>query len=629
MWKAGSKTPDEVSEGARGAASDLCGTLTAFIAASAALLVYWVTLAPTVTGEDSGELIAAAYCLGIPHPPGYPLWTLIAHAFTLIDHGTVAWRVNLVSAVFGAGTVFLLSRLIHAITRSPLASLSAALGFAFSREFWEQSVIAEVYTLNAFLLTGCLLVLWRWRQHGCTRCLYAFAVLFGLGLANHYTMHLMAPLFAMYILAIDRAPIRSLPKYGRMILLSGGIAVGLYAYLPLRSAMNPSVDWGNPETLGNFLKVIGRDQYGFMLWQYPRSLARFGAQLGAFGAEWRQQFGLGIGLAGLLGFLPLLRRNAGFAYLLMCVACIAVVGFTLIQNFGLDREWRWVMSVFWIPAYLSTAIGIGAMVAWLLRWRWRCPGIAFAVAAVLVPLVLHWEHNNRARDFWAEDYGRNVLESMAKNAVFVPYSDHAAFTVIHLQTVEGLRTDVSLARKYGYFDVSLVDDMPPEQKVALGAFPRRREEPKMIQWILEHGDRPVYFTKKPLDLPQGITVKQHGLLFRALREGERGQEQPWDTYRWHSFSPEVVRGDYTASLILFEVAMAKAIERFDAGDGAAGVALLNEGITAYGRDSAFLNNAGVLCGRYGQVDAARRYFEEAMARNPYEDAPARNLARTQ
>ena len=59
-----------------------------------ALFLYLVTLAPSVTGEDSGELIGAAYSLGVPHPPGYPVWTLLAHAFTWIPVGSIGWRVN-------------------------------------------------------------------------------------------------------------------------------------------------------------------------------------------------------------------------------------------------------------------------------------------------------------------------------------------------------------------------------------------------------------------------------------------------------------------------------------------------------------------------------------------------------
>ena len=68
----------------------------------AVLVVYTLTLYPSVPGGDSGELIVAAYKLGVAHPPGYPLFTLLAKASTLIPVGTIAWRVNLLTAVLGA-----------------------------------------------------------------------------------------------------------------------------------------------------------------------------------------------------------------------------------------------------------------------------------------------------------------------------------------------------------------------------------------------------------------------------------------------------------------------------------------------------------------------------------------------
>lgn len=66
-----------------------------FAAALPSYILYVRTLAPTVTSEDSGELITAAYTLGIAHPPGYPLWCILGKLFSLIPLGNVAWRVNL------------------------------------------------------------------------------------------------------------------------------------------------------------------------------------------------------------------------------------------------------------------------------------------------------------------------------------------------------------------------------------------------------------------------------------------------------------------------------------------------------------------------------------------------------
>ena len=83
----------------------------ALLVSLAVLAVYTLTLAPTVTFWDAGEFIAAAKVLGIPHPPGTPLFVIIAHVWgTLIPFGEFAWRTNLLSAVLSAGAAGFSSR---------------------------------------------------------------------------------------------------------------------------------------------------------------------------------------------------------------------------------------------------------------------------------------------------------------------------------------------------------------------------------------------------------------------------------------------------------------------------------------------------------------------------------------
>ncbi|MCK5851555.1 DUF2723 domain-containing protein, partial [bacterium] len=76
--------------------------MTGFIAFAISLATYIYTLQPTVGLEDSGELITGAYKLGVPHPPGYPMWSILAKILTFIPVGDVAYRVNLLSALCGA-----------------------------------------------------------------------------------------------------------------------------------------------------------------------------------------------------------------------------------------------------------------------------------------------------------------------------------------------------------------------------------------------------------------------------------------------------------------------------------------------------------------------------------------------
>ena len=115
------------------------------------LALYAATLPRTVVLEDDGLFLMAGVHLGVAHPPGYPLYTLIVHLFTRWPFADAAFLGHLSSAVLGAlacGALYACARLLRA---SPAPALTAAWLFGVSEQFWAQAIIAEVYTLNALL----------------------------------------------------------------------------------------------------------------------------------------------------------------------------------------------------------------------------------------------------------------------------------------------------------------------------------------------------------------------------------------------------------------------------------------------------------------------------------------------
>ena len=203
-----------------------------WIALAVSFAVYFFTLAPTLTLEDSGELAVASDYLGVPHPPGYPIWTLVTWFFQWVFHGVTynghpnpAWSVGLASAVSGAGACALLALLISrsgadllrsvpALTEKIgfqmenflclVAGISGGLLLAFSPVLWSQSVIVEVYSLNALFQMGVLLLIYMWMCRPKTdTLLFLAAFLFGLGLTNHQTLLFLALALVVAVLLKD------------------------------------------------------------------------------------------------------------------------------------------------------------------------------------------------------------------------------------------------------------------------------------------------------------------------------------------------------------------------------------------------------------------------------------------
>ena len=216
---------------------------TDFIAAAlvfgVTLLVYILTLAPSVTLEDSGELITGAADFGVPHPPGYPLWTMSGYLFShLIPFGNVAWRINIQSAVFGAAANAVLTLLVCHSGRwlaqrwapaemQPLArrwmfyiGMLAGFVIGFSDVMWSQGVISEVYTLNGLFVNLVLLFFYFWMlEPRKTHRLIIAVFVFALGLTNHHTLIQMIPAMLLaaaliqwlpFFLNVDRAADRGL-----------------------------------------------------------------------------------------------------------------------------------------------------------------------------------------------------------------------------------------------------------------------------------------------------------------------------------------------------------------------------------------------------------------------------------
>ncbi|MEK7203397.1 MAG: DUF2723 domain-containing protein, partial [Patescibacteria group bacterium] len=227
----------------------------------AAMAVYIFTLAPTIYLEDGGEFVTAAATLGIAHPSGYPLFVLIGKLFSFIPFGTAAWRVNLVSAFFGAMTSAMLYLIIERLTKKKAVAAATALVLAFSPIFWSQSVVAEVYTLNSFFVALLIYILLVWQERREDKYLLWFAFLYGLSLTNHTMMILLAPAFGLFIVMVDFNVLR---RFGLILKMAALFFLGLlvYAYLPIRSAQGPILDWGDTDHLKNFWAHITRKLYG-------------------------------------------------------------------------------------------------------------------------------------------------------------------------------------------------------------------------------------------------------------------------------------------------------------------------------------------------------------------------------
>jgi hypothetical protein len=448
----------------------------------AALGLYGFTLAPTVVTlfDDSLEFQLVTYQLGIAHPSGYPLYTLLGWLFTRLPVGDVAYRVNLMSAVFGALTVafvYLIGLELIAGSRWPsgkefggsahqpwievLASLIGAASLAVSPVFWSQATVAEVYTLNAAFAAGILwlLVRRRWQEKSHTlseKRLLALAFLFSLSLTHHRTIVLLLPTIIFYLWRHSKdwrhraLLVLATKEHLPAGLLSTGVKLAtalvaplmLYLYIPLRGHVG-SLDGTYTNTLAGFWQHVTASGYGVFIFQNP-----FGAERGInfYFSLFLKQFGpLGLA-AGLVGLVALRRRDV-----------LSLTGIAFITYFAFNLFYRVAdIQVFFIPPFLIWAIWVGIAAGWLLSESGSVNTNHLSSLRLLLSLVtvllfsgqfvaLAWENLpvlNRSHAWAVSDYGLDMMRQPLEPGAAIVGILGEVTLVRYFQATEGLRPDL-------------------------------------------------------------------------------------------------------------------------------------------------------------------------------------------
>jgi hypothetical protein len=513
--------------------------------------VYFATMAPTVTLVDSGELTVAARYLGVAHAPGFPLYVLLAHLVSIIPIGTIAQRVNFASGLFAAvasslvGLVVAEGLLIPARKQQPTTraerrrnrtkkksrislwlsepspsfplpyaaalfpAVLCGLMMSFSRTLWAYATIAEVYTLNALLISLIILLMVHWRSRavafrnaegarlsvpdslsntpgpstpatvrGLDLPLYVAALVFGLALGvHHVTVALMLPGLAAFVLITEGLSFFRSKRLLYSALISVG-GLGVYAYLPLAASHSGVMNWGNPTSLQRIWWHISAKQYQVFLTRgdLDKLLDQFLMFAGReFGPVW-MPIALVLVLA---GFVALFQRDKA-VFSLLALMILADVAYGSSYEIAEDKD------AYYLPTFIACAIAAGYGASWLIRLAASTanapsPGapaalapIALApklssvakhvalvcVALLLVPAVtlasnLHF--NNRSRYFIAHDYVDNIMSTIQPEGMVLTLDWQVYSPMLYVRHVEQRRrdlvaVDVNLLRRSWYYD---------------------------------------------------------------------------------------------------------------------------------------------------------------------------------
>lgn len=184
------------------------------------LIVYGYSLLPGVGEGDVAKFQFVGYILGTPHATGYPLYIFLNYIFThLFPFGSLAFKANLLSAVFAATALVVVYQILVILECNKVIAWSFSLIFGASPSIWSQAIVAEVYTLNLLLvvLVSKHLLLWHIQKQ--TLHFYLSMGIYAFSFGNHLLMITMLPALAVFIYLTDRGVFRDSKKIALVTLV--------------------------------------------------------------------------------------------------------------------------------------------------------------------------------------------------------------------------------------------------------------------------------------------------------------------------------------------------------------------------------------------------------------------------
>jgi len=480
----------------------------ALIAGLAVFALYAITLAPTTAFWDTSEYIATGEIMGIPHPPGNPLFVVLARAWSILLAPlglSVAVKINLFSSLVSATAHGLWFLVVHHILRSfsndrifRLAGAAAAvLVSATAFTVWNQSNVNEkVYTVS--LLTIALLswLVVRWQENLGTgkddKLLVLMAFVLALSVGNHLMAFLAAPAIGLFILWVHPKTLLNWRLYAAG-LAAAIVGLSIHLFLPIRAGLSPVINEAAPTCpdIGSAItavvsygkagcvalsEALNRSQYSkpplvprqaplsdqfvnylqYFDWQWARSL---GGEQGVF-ARIRLPFTMLFSGLGIWGAVEHYRRDkASFIYVatLFVTLSVALVyylnfkyGYSLLAPVS-DRSLHEVRErdYFFVVSFSVWGLWAGMGIATLWKEAAQEAGAGLKktspiLVLAFLPLALNWGWATRTYDYAARDWAYNLLMSVEPYSVLFTNGDNDTFPLWYLQEVEGMRRDVTV-----------------------------------------------------------------------------------------------------------------------------------------------------------------------------------------
>lgn len=503
------------------------------------LALYLSTQSHSIFGGDAGDLVSAASTLGVAHPPGYPLYTVVANMLIkYVNYGTPAWRVSLLSSISIAvsmGMVTLLGLLLfNRVIPAVLGSLILGLTYIY----WLYAIVPEVFGMHLFFMTTQLVVLRLWEMTRQKKWITLFVGLFTLSILHHQIILFVLPAY-MYFFLTHKNQLKIYLKSNRkQAILASILALAPLAYFAVSIPRLAPYTWADTSSISEVIKIITRDTYGSFTSAHiilEKPLARL-TDVYAYFVFMIEDFGL-------LGFMLIIigaaylyfvnKRYFVFSALIFLFTGPLFVfygAYILSNNFTIATFERFLLpsyiavTVWLVSGIYACSYGLDNLIAYIRRQQkshtsFRYAPIILAAVAVLPTHLLISNYPKMSiltHDTTAEHFAEDILNTADKNAILLLTNDNEAFNAAYLYYSLKKRPDIA------FFNTSrLLDGKTIKQYVK--AYPDihfpNENDPKFVEKFLVENVklRPIY-TNEPFKTDTEYLWIREGVLTRLYHK---------------------------------------------------------------------------------------------------------------
>ena len=428
-------------------------------------IVYITTLAPGLYFIDTGELAAVCVKLGIAHPTGYPLFTILGSIFAKLPIGDYIYRLNLMCAILSSVTALVFFNMMYFILtelnlnkeqekstrfftdeKNPLTaiiiSFSGAMVLAFSSTFWNTSNSLEVYSLHVLLVVTVMFLFLKSgnsyvKGDNDLKHWLIFAFVLGLSFTNHLTTIFLSVGFLYLYFAVNGFGKMSFRKIFYMI-VPFVLALSVYVYFFVRGD-NTVIAWGNPVTWDNFMRHVSGKQ--FSVWMFT-STGSASKQFSHFVNIYPKEFFYIPVIIAIFGIVETFLKQKRFFYFTLLLFV-----FNILYAINYDIH---DIDTYFLLAFVVTSIWFALGLKFLFA-KMKISGLAAVSLSLIIPafsIYGNYDENNLKNSHFVKEYTNNVFSSAREKSIIMSTQwDFWVSASFYEQYVHNIRPDIIVIDK--------------------------------------------------------------------------------------------------------------------------------------------------------------------------------------